>query len=93
MCAAEDVQELMPFLMREFAHEFVPPKEDPAAHRRQMTPGDYRRKLQPVTIDALTKRFGFYFDALDGMRNTSSSMESRRSHPNVQLLRRDTRGG
>jgi hypothetical protein len=39
-------------------NKFKPPaKENVFAHKRQVLPGDYRRKLQPPTINKLNKRF------------------------------------
>ena len=33
--------------------DFTPSREDPNSHRRQITPGDHRRKLKPETIEQL----------------------------------------
>lgn len=37
--------------------------EDQWAHRRQATPGDYRRKLKPETVDRLNDLYAPYLDA------------------------------
>ena len=39
-------------------------KEDPTRHRRQVTPGDHRRKLRPETIEALNQRFATVLETL-----------------------------
>lgn len=38
--------------------DFSVQKEDKFSHRRQITPGDYLRKLRPATIQQLNERFG-----------------------------------
>ncbi len=38
--------------------DFTPAAEDPNVHRRQITPGDHRRKLKPKTIAQLNKDLG-----------------------------------
>jgi hypothetical protein len=39
--------------------KFSPPaKENKYAHRRQVTPGDYKRKLSHTTIASLNNTFG-----------------------------------
>lgn len=63
-CTQEDIAAFMPYILREFGSEFVPPHEDPASHRRQMLPGDYQRKLKDETIATLTKKFAFYFESI-----------------------------
>lgn len=39
-------------------------QEDPTRHRRQVTPGDHRRKLRPETIEALNQRFAKVLESL-----------------------------
>ncbi len=36
---------------------FKPPKEDIYAHKRQVSPGDHKRKLSEPTINQLTRKF------------------------------------
>lgn len=36
---------------------FRPPKENIYAHKRQVSPGDHKRKLSPATINRLTQKF------------------------------------
>ncbi|NEP26202.1 sulfotransferase domain-containing protein [Moorena sp. SIO3I6] len=38
-------------------HDIFPTKENPALHIRKVTPGDYKEKLQPATIDKLNESF------------------------------------
>ncbi|NET84712.1 MAG: sulfotransferase domain-containing protein [Moorea sp. SIO1F2] len=38
-------------------HDIFPTKENPALHIRKVTPGDYKEKLQPATIDKLNECF------------------------------------
>ena len=52
-------------LQEKFAHEFIPHGEDIRVHRRQITPGDHRRKLKPETIAELDGTFGDVMRALD----------------------------
>jgi len=44
--------------------DFGVDKEDIYSHKRQVTPGDHKRKLKPETIAALNIRFGSILDAL-----------------------------
>jgi len=39
-----------------YRHEFQP-EDDPKSHKRNVTPGDHLRKLQPATIDQLNQIF------------------------------------
>jgi len=45
---------------------FKPPKEDIYAHKRQVTPGDHKRKLTPQTVNQLTRRFKPILEWLHG---------------------------
>ena len=59
-----DVEYLLPGVAARFAEQFAPIKaEDKMKHIRQKAPGDHVRKLKPETIQALTQRFQFYFNA------------------------------
>jgi hypothetical protein len=40
-----------------FAHDVRPEREDPSAHIRQVIPGNFRRHLEPATIDILNREF------------------------------------
>jgi hypothetical protein len=42
--------------------DFVVDGEDRRSHKRQVTPGDHRRKLQPATIAALDRQFSSVLD-------------------------------
>lgn len=44
-------------LMQRYSDEFKIEKEDQMAHKRQIAPGDHRRKLQPATIDRLNAMY------------------------------------
>lgn len=44
---------------RKFEREFQA-KSESLSHRRKMTPGDYREKLQPETIEQLNEKFGWF---------------------------------
>ena len=44
---------------------FIVAEEDKYAQRRQVTPGDHRRKLQPETIETLNQRFGAVLAAME----------------------------
>ncbi len=68
-----DADEFTSFAMSYFAREFDPVVENPNVHRRQMRPGDHLRKLKQETIDALTRRFQFYFDAIEPARTEPES--------------------
>ena len=39
-------------------------EEDIYSHKRQVTPGDHKRKLLPETIDRLNSEFGEVLDVL-----------------------------
>ena len=43
---------------------FTVPKEDIYSHKRQVTPGDHKRKLAPETIERLNFEFGEVLDLL-----------------------------
>ena len=43
-------------------NDVIPSSEDQAKHIRQATPGDYKRKLQPETIERLTEMFAKELD-------------------------------
>lgn len=43
----------------------APEKEDIFRHKRQVTPGDFSRKLKPKTIDVLNREFAEIMERLD----------------------------
>lgn len=52
-------------LVKAYASLLLPPTdEDIRHHKRQVTPGDFRRKLRPATVDALTLDFSEILDRL-----------------------------
>lgn len=50
-------------LYEQHVNDFAVDAEDIYQHKRQVTPGDHRRKLKPETIDALSEAFGPVLDA------------------------------
>lgn len=44
--------------------DFTVDKEDIKSHKRQVTPGDHKRKLKPETIEILNSRFAGVLDAI-----------------------------
>lgn len=44
--------------------DFTVDKEDIHSHKRQVTPGDHKRKLKPESIDTLNSQFGEVLDLL-----------------------------
>lgn len=44
-------------IIDQYTDEFIPKKEDKYAHKRKMTPGDYKDKLKPETIEELNTTF------------------------------------
>lgn len=50
-------------LLKQYREEFRP-DSDPGAHKRNIVPGDHRRKLQPETIELLNIRFATVLRAL-----------------------------
>lgn len=51
-------EEMRSCLLQKFRNEFKIPKENVYRHKRQMLPGDYRRKLKPETIQKLSESLG-----------------------------------
>lgn len=53
-------------LVRAHGEAFQPPdREDQFSHKRQVTPGDFRRKLQPSTIEILNQDLAQILDRLE----------------------------
>jgi hypothetical protein len=50
--------------------DFTVSREDPNSHKRQVQPGDHRRKLKPETIRLLDEIFADVLDALDYPRSS-----------------------
>ncbi|MEY2479680.1 MAG: hypothetical protein QOI04_607 [Verrucomicrobiota bacterium] len=46
------------------AHAVEPTEEDISSHKRQVTPGDYKKKLRPETIRELNRKFKEVLDTL-----------------------------
>lgn len=46
------------------ASNFTVDKEEVLSHKRQVTPGDHKRKLKPESIEALNSEFGEFLDLL-----------------------------
>lgn len=52
-------------LVRKYRDDFTPPRaEDIYSHKRRITPGDYRDKLGPDTIEVLNRELGAILDTL-----------------------------
>ena len=56
--------EIHRMLQKRYRHEFVPASENIYSHKRQITPGDHKRKLRPETIDRLNTEFEQILDLL-----------------------------
>jgi hypothetical protein len=52
------------FVVHRHAESVKPSGEDIWAHKRKVTPGDYKEKLQPATISKLNLKFSEVLDAL-----------------------------
>lgn len=50
-----DIMQIHTCLLKKYEHAFEPMAEDIYRHKRQITPGDYLRKLKRDTIDALNR--------------------------------------
>ncbi len=59
-----DEEETIRFVAARYAEEIKPEPENIRSHKRKVTPGDYREKLQPKTIAELNRRFARVLDAL-----------------------------
>lgn len=57
-------EETYAFVAARHAEEVKPSEENVWQHKRKVTPGDYREKLQPITIAELNQRFGRVLDIL-----------------------------
>ena len=53
--------------------DFEVQSEDVHSHKRQVTPGDHRRKLKPATIERLDEEFGDVLDRLGYSRDVATS--------------------
>ena len=51
-------------IVARYQNEFVTDVEDPNRHKRQITPGDYQKKLCPESIDRLNQLFGTVMEKL-----------------------------
>jgi hypothetical protein len=51
-------------MYKRYWREFTPPTEDVRQHKRQLTPGDYRRKLSAATIRDVNRMFADVLDVL-----------------------------
>jgi hypothetical protein len=49
----DDVEDVVSYLIDKYAEEFKVESEDVYRHKRQILPGDHRRKLKPETIEIL----------------------------------------
>lgn len=56
--------------------EVKPTEENPWLHKRKVTPGDYKEKLQPETIAELNDRFGAVLAALQELRDRDGETET-----------------
>ncbi|MGC1310057.1 MAG: hypothetical protein WA885_22745 [Phormidesmis sp.] len=58
-------------LVKKYQNEFAPPKkEDVFQHRRQIIPGDYKRKLKASTIEKLNNEFHDVLEVLNLAQET-----------------------
>jgi hypothetical protein len=60
--STDDAEFFAQCTLEDLSDHFAPVIENPMRHRRQITPGDHARKLQPRTIAKLDRIFEFYFD-------------------------------
>jgi hypothetical protein len=56
--------------------DFTVSREDPNSHKRQVQPGDHRRKLKAETIDQLNEIYAEVLDKLGYDRTSSSGRDA-----------------
>ncbi|MEO5721333.1 MAG: sulfotransferase domain-containing protein [Chthoniobacterales bacterium] len=64
----ENAEETYRFVLDRHEAEVKPAGENPWLHKRKVTPGDYKEKLKPETIEELNRRFGKVLEALQALR-------------------------
>lgn len=67
--ALKDADETYRFVLSRHADDVTPTEENPWQHKRKVTPGDYKEKLQPETIAELNQRFSSVLSALQELRD------------------------
>ncbi len=65
----ENADETYRHVLERHEDEVKPSAENPWLHKRKVTPGDYKEKLQPETIVKLNERFGAVLEALQKLRD------------------------
>lgn len=68
----ENADETYRFVLSRHEEEVAPTEENPWRHKRKVTPGDYKEKLQPETIAELNHRFDSVLKELQELRRMSA---------------------